>query len=232
MRLSLSWKWIFATLLLESFMVVILVWSNIQQLSSNLISQTHIRLEAEKSLLQSALIAPLLQMDYSTVQSILEESYKNLNMLYIAVFDSNNRLVAKIGLSDQDVLPVINPKELDNVSIVHSPYNTFVDIMTSGQKIGSAQIGISTHFYHAAIESMLIKSTAIALFEIVLSAVMLVLIAQWINKNLVKLTESVEAIAQGDYSKRVELGQEKEIFTLAVAFNTMAMNIPKNVLYP
>lgn len=230
MQLSLSWKWIVTTLMLESFMLLMLVWSNLQQLSNNLISQTTIRLEAEKSLLRSALIAPLLQMDYSTVQSILEESYMNLNMLYIVVFDSQNRVVAKTGLTQEDTLPTLTPTPLNQSSIMNERYNTSVDITTSGQKIGSAQIGISTRFYHIERESMLFKSIAIALLEIILSALMLVLIAQLINRNFVKLIHSVEGIAKGDYSKRVELGQEKEISKLAMAFNTMAATIQERIV--
>ena len=218
------------TLVIESFMLLMLVWSNVEQLSNNLITQTNIRLEAEKSLLQSALIAPMLQMDYSTVQSILKESYMNLNMSYIVVFDSQNRVVAKTGLSENDVLPTISQTTLDAFSILNPIFNTSTDITTSGQKIGSVQIGISTQFYQEERHSMMLKSMAFAVLEMILSVIMLLVIARLINKNFVKLIDSVEAIAQGDYSKRVKLGQEKEISKLAIAFNTMASNIQERII--
>ena len=230
MKLSLSWKWMATTLVIESFMLLMLVWSNVEQLSNNLITQTNIRLEAEKSLLQSALIAPMLQMDYSTVQSILKESYMNLNMSYIVVFDSQNRVVAKTGLSENSALPTINQTTLDAFSILNPLFNTSTDITTSGQKIGSVQIGISTQFYQEERYSMMLKSMTFAVLEIILSVIMLLVIARLINKNFVKLIDSVEAIAQGDYSKRVKLGQEKEISKLAIAFNTMASNIQERIV--
>ena len=63
MKLSLAWKWVIASLIIESFMLSLLLIKNVNQLENNLSEQTIIRLNEQKILLQSALIAPIVQMD-------------------------------------------------------------------------------------------------------------------------------------------------------------------------
>jgi len=170
MKLSLAWKWLIAALLIESVMLSILVYRNVEQLSDNLLRQTDQRLQAEKVLLQSALIAPFVQNDYATVQAILEESYQNLNMLYLVALDLQNKPIASVGAVDLNALQTLQHTPLNAQSVEEPTYDTSIDLMISDQKIGSLCIGISTEFYQTERHSMMLKSIAIALVELLLSA--------------------------------------------------------------
>ncbi|WP_442764569.1 EAL domain-containing protein [Sulfurospirillum cavolei] len=229
MKLSLAWKWLIAALLIESVMLSILVYRNVEQLSDNLLRQTAQRLQAEKVLLQSALITPFVQNDYATVQAILEESYQNLNMLYLVALDLQHTPIASVGAVDLNALQTLQNTPLNAQSVQEPTYDTSIDLMISDQKIGSLRIGISTEFYQTERRSMMIKSIAIALVELLLSALILNLLARWINQNLIKLTQSAQAIAEGNYAKRVELSHDKEISKLATAFNAMAQSIQERI---
>ena len=70
-KISLAWKWVIASLVIECFMLSLMVVKNVNQLEDNLSTQTYIRLDEQKILLQSALAAPLVQMDYATINAIL-----------------------------------------------------------------------------------------------------------------------------------------------------------------
>ena len=88
MRLSLSWKWVIASLLIESLMLTLMVIKNVNQLEINLSAQTNVRLDEQKILLKSALVAPLVQMDYATINAILNETKNILTIDYLAVVDN------------------------------------------------------------------------------------------------------------------------------------------------
>ena len=76
MKVSISWKWVIASLIIECFMLSLMVIKNVNQLEVDLKTQTQIRLDEQKVLIESALIAPLVQMDYATISAILKETKK------------------------------------------------------------------------------------------------------------------------------------------------------------
>ncbi|MBP6498171.1 MAG: response regulator, partial [Campylobacteraceae bacterium] len=84
-------------------------------------------------------------------------------------------------------------------------------------------------FYIQAREAMIRKSIIIALIELFLSALLLLSFGRWTSKHLIKLTLGANAIAQGDYTKRLEQGHDKETTGLAHAFNKMAQTIEERV---
>lgn len=229
MKLSLSWKWLAASLLIESLMLSILVYRNVQQLSENLLTQASMRLESQKTLLQSALIAPWLQMDYATIQSVLEEAQHLQSIDYLVALNNQLQPIANVGWLMDKELPHVENSPFDQNSLLNARYDTSMDIVVSGQKLGSVRIGLSTLFYTQARDSMILKSVLIALIEIFFSAILLLALNRWIIRNLMKLTQSANAIAQGDYTKRLELSGEKETTELACAFNAMTNTIQDRI---
>jgi hypothetical protein len=67
-------RWVLASLLIEGMMLSLLIWSNLEQLHTSLSAQTQTRLNESTTLLQSALSAPLVQMDYATAKAIMTET--------------------------------------------------------------------------------------------------------------------------------------------------------------
>ncbi|ATB69196.1 putative diguanylate cyclase [Sulfurospirillum diekertiae] len=229
MKLSLSWKWLIASLCIESLMLSVLVYRNVQQLSESLLVQTSMRLETQKTLLQSALIAPWLQMDYATIQSVLEESQQVQSINYLVALNTQSQPIASVGWPLEKELPPVNNNPFGQSSLLNERYDTSIDIVVSGQKLGSVRIGLSTLFYTQARDSMIFKSIVIALIEIFFSALLLITLNRWIIRNLTKLMQSANAIAQGDYSKRLELSGDQETAELACAFNAMANTIQERI---
>ncbi len=230
MKLSLTWKWLIVSLLVESMMLSVLVFRNIQQLSESLHVQTHMRLQEQATLLQSALVAPWLQMDYATIQSILEETAKMESIEYLVAIGSQSHIIASVGWKESAPLPLLEHDAFEAKSLQDHRFDTQVDVLFSGQKLGSVRIGVSTLFYIQAREAMLMKSIFIALIEVILSAVLLFSFGRWTAKHIAQLTQGANAIARGEYTKRLELGLDHDTQALAHAFNTMAQTIEERVL--
>ncbi|MBI3874094.1 MAG: GHKL domain-containing protein [Arcobacter sp.] len=229
MKISLAWKWVIASLIIESFMLSIMVIRNVSQLKENLSSQTHIRLDEQKVLLQSALSAPLAQMDYATIDAILKETKSIPNITYLVVRDSQKNNIASIGWDKNKPLPKLETNPFDDLALTDRRYDTSIPIRLSTQILGEVYLGLSTDFYIKARDEMMYRSSLIAIIELILSAILLIAISKWITNNLVKLTRTANAIANGEYEKRVELGDSKETANLEMVFNLMATNIETNI---
>ncbi|XPV69822.1 MAG: ATP-binding protein [Halarcobacter sp.] len=230
MRLSLSWKWVIASLLIESLMLTLMVIKNVEQLEENLSTQTNIRLNEQKILLKSSLVAPLVQMDYATINAILKETKKISTIDYLVVVDNQNNCISTIGWNDCSNLPQKEVNPFSKKSLKDARFDTNIPIVLFSQSLGKVYLGLSTKFYIQAKKEMITRSIIIALMELILSAILLITVSKWIIKNLVKLTHSANAIAHGDYSQRIDLGDSKETFELQESFNLMAKNIEKNIV--
>ncbi len=229
MKMSLAWKWAIASLLIESLMLSLLLIKNVGQLEDNLSNQTHIRLNEQKILLQSALVAPIIQMDYATIDAILNET-KNISTIdYLIVVDNENNCISSVGWSDCKNLPKIETNPFSKESLKDERFDTSIPITLFSQTLGKVYLGFSTKFYIQAKKEMITRSVLIAMAELILSAFLLITASKWIIKNLVKLTHTANAIAHGDYSQRINLGDSKEIAQLQESFNLMATNIENNI---
>jgi len=229
-KLSLAWKWLIVSLLIESMMLSLLVFQNVQQLSESLKTQTRMRLQEHATLLQSALVAPWLQMDYATIQAILEETTKMASVDYLVALGNQSQVIASVGCKENAPLPPLEENPFGDESLKDGRFDTTVDVLFSGQKLGSVRIGISTLFYVEAREGMMVKSISIAVLEILLSALLLLSFGRWTAKHLHEFTQGANAIARGEYTKRLENGRDHDTQALALAFNTMAQTIEERVL--
>jgi signal transduction histidine kinase len=229
MKVSLSWKWVIASLVIECFMLSLMVMKNVNQLENDLSTITHTRLNEQKILLQSALAAPLVQMDYATIDAILKETITIPNINYLIVVDNKNNCLSSIEWEDCTKLPVSENNPFDKKSLADGQFDTSIAINIASQNLGKVYLGLSTEFYIQAKEEMINRSILIALVELLLSAVLLIAISKWITQNLISLTHTANAIAHGDYSQRIDLGDSKETSELQSSFNMMIINIQKNI---
>jgi len=230
MRVSLAWKWVIASLLIESLMLTLMVMKNVDQLKINLSTQTNIRLDEQKILLKSALVAPLVQMDYATIHAILNETKNIPTVDYLVVVDNQNNCISSVGWNKCSKLPPTEVDPFSEKSLKDQRFDTNIPITLFSQSLGKVYLGLSTKYYVQAKKEMITRSIIIALIELILSAILLITISKWIIKNLVKLTQSADAIAHGDYAQRINLGDSKETFELQESFNLMAKNIEKNII--
>lgn len=229
MKVSLAWKWVVASLVIECFMLSLMVMKNVNQLENNLSTQTYTQLNEQKILLESALSAPIVQMDYATIDAILKETKTIPSIVYLIVVDNQDNCISAVGWSNCKSLPIVESNPFDEQSLADGRFDTSISIKLASQNLGKVYLGLSTEFYIQAKKEMINRSIFIAFIELLLSAILLIAISKWIIKNLVGLTHVANAIASGDYSQRIELGDSKETTELQLSFNKMVTNIEKNI---
>lgn len=95
------WPWrtvrgrlVLAALLVEFVMLAILVGNSLRLLHDAMGDQAREQAEQIAPVLSAALVAPLAQYDYATVQAVLDESHAIRGIDYLAVTDASGVIVA------------------------------------------------------------------------------------------------------------------------------------------
>lgn len=220
--MSSGLKWILTSLFIESIMLSLLIWSNLEQLNTSLSAQTQTRLNESSVLLQSALSAPLVQMDYATAKAIMKETQQVEGLVYLVVLDRQNRRLISVGWDEQTPLPQVETDPFNPNALSDARFDTRIPLKLGDTPLGTLAIGLSTQFYIQARKDALMRSMAIAFLELLFSALLLLSLNYWFSKKFVLLTEQAKSIAQGNYQQKLSPSEHHEYDQLVMAFNQMS----------
>ena len=221
--LSLRWKLILGSALIEVVMLTVLVVNNVRLIETSLQEQVELRLR-ELSVLLNASIAPsMAQLDYGPIQGVFAESRRKEGIVYFALFDKGGKQVASDGWAAEKSLPAVQ-QEMD-IRNSSRRFDTQIPIDIGGQTYGRLQFGISTEFMHLAREKLVRQSLLIAGLEIALSIILLVLLGIWLTRHLYKLELASLEIGQGNFEVTADVESDDEIGRVGQAFNSMTAEI-------
>ena len=221
--MSLRWKLILGSALIEAVMLTILVFNNVRLIESSLQDQFELRLR-EVSVLLNASVAPVMaQLDYAPINGVFAESRRKEGIVYFALFDKGGKHVAGDGWAVDKALPVIQ-RQIDVKSELRR-FDTDIPIGIGSQSYGRLQFGLSTEFLHAAREKLVRQSMAIAIAEIVLSIILLTILGIWLTRHLEKLEVASLAVAKGNFDVNVDVVSSDEVARVGQAFNRMTQEI-------
>ncbi len=205
---TIAAKLVGASLLVEVVMLSLLLLTNARIMQSSLSPQFRTRLAEVEALLDASLSVPLMQRDYGTLQEVLDTIHSGRGIDFLELTDRDGRVLAAAG----------RPLGPD---VPH--YEARLPITLDGQVYGLLRLDIVTTFFREARWSLLGNGVAIAVGEMVLSALILMVVAYRLTDRLRKVSRASEAVAGGDLAARLEEGRgSDEIDRLANSFNRMA----------
>ncbi|PWC92429.1 response regulator [Azospirillum sp. TSO5] len=226
---TLRGRMLVAAMAVEAIMLTLLVANSVRLLYGSLAEQARLHAGQVAPVLNAALVAPLAQRDYATLQAVLDESRSTGGVLYLAVSDSNGRLVAISGWPENRALPNPDPALTLDTKDGIARYDVAVPVSLAGQKLGAVQFGLDLLHIVEARRDLLTQGIAIALSEILLSAGLLTLLGLWLTRHLAALARASERVAAGDYSPPELAEGSDDIGRLGAAFNTMSHAIKERV---
>jgi diguanylate cyclase (GGDEF)-like protein/PAS domain S-box-containing protein len=221
--MSLRWKLILGSALIEALMLTILVFNNVRLIESSLQDQFDLRLREITVLLNASVGPAMAQLDYAPINGIFAESRRKEGIVYFALFDKGGKPVAGDGWVSGKALPVIQ-QQID-INSESRRFDTEIPITIGSQSYGRLQFGLSTEFLHTAREEMVRQSMAIAAAEIVLSIILLSGLGIWLTRHLKKLEVASLAVAEGSFDVSVEVDSADEVARVGQAFNKMTQEI-------
>jgi len=226
--LSLRWKLILGSALIEVVMLSLLVVNTVRLIETSLQEQVELRL-GDLSILLNAAIAPsMAELDYAPIQGVFAESRREQSIVYFALFDKDGKQVAGDGWDLAKPLPTLQQR-IDLTGHAQR-FDTQIPIGLGDQVYGRLQFGISTEFMHLAREKLLRQSLAISGLEILLSIILLVLLGIWLTHHLRRLELASLAVARGNFDISVEVNSADEIARVGQAFNRMTLEIKQKLL--
>ena len=218
--LSLRWKLILGSVIVEVAMLTLLVLNSVRLIESSLAEQAELRLKEVSQLLNAAVGPSLAAQDYGPILDIFATTRREHGIVYLATWDNRGRLVAMEGWPVASPLPKVDDRLEGNTG--QTRFDTRIPVSVGEQRYGELQFGISTRFLTEARRKLTQQSIVIAGTEVVFSLLLLALLGIWLTRHLKKLEEASLAISGGDYSRRVPVEGRDEIGRLAKAFNRMA----------
>ena len=210
-------------------MLTLLVANSLRLLSGHMTEQAAIHAAQMTPVLNAALVAPLAQRDYATLQAILEESRAGQGIDYLAVLDGNGKIAAQSGWPRDKPLPEPD-RNFRLFGRGSSPsYNTASPVLLAGQKLGTLHFGLDLSRILAAHRQLLTQGVVIALAELALTAGLITLLGLWLTRQLADLTQASEWVASGNLSPPPVLEGADDVGRLGAAFNAMSRAVEERV---
>ena len=220
---------VLSALLVEVVMLAILVGNSMRLLHEAMGEQAHEQAEQIAPVLSAALVAPLAQYDYATVQAILNESHAIRGIDYLAVSDSSGTIVASSGWPGNKSLPPIDKRFSLDEDDDPPRYDLALPIKLAGQTLGTLQFGLDLSRIQTARKNLLSQGVLIAVSELLLSAGLLTVLGLLITRQLSLLTAASLDVAQGQLTQtQVPEGMD-DVGRLGAAFNLMSRAITERV---
>lgn len=222
---SLKWKLIFASTVVQAAMVALLAINSAHLIESSLIQQTQLRQKELTALLNASLGGPLVEGDYGTILELLEQSRNRDGIVYMVLYDRSDAIIARSGQSGP--LPPLDASWV--AADGDGVYDTQVPIEVNGHVYGLLRYGTSTRFLeesraHLFRESLLIGGAALAV-----STVLLALIAFFLTRHLGALIRVSRQIASGNLWAMVPVVARDEVGLLSETFNKMTMALRERI---
>lgn len=221
--LSLRWKLVLGSVLVEVIMLTLLVVNNVRLIERSLQEQVDLRLR-ELSVLLNASIAPsMAQLDYGPILGVFAQSRRSDGIVYFALFDRHDKQVAVDGWPTGAALPSV--QQHPDTSGASQRFDTEIPIFIGSQVYGRLQFGLSIEFLNQARAQLVRESTVIALVEVGLSIVLLVLLGTWLTRHLATLETASREVGRGNFDVNVTIAGSDEIAHAGQAFNAMTAEI-------
>ena len=216
-----------AALLVELVMLGMLVGNSQRLLREAMGGQAERQAEQITPVLVAALVAPLAQYDYATVQAVLNESQAIRGIDYLAVTDLHGQRVAQSGWAADRPLPTPD----GSLDLEQSPprFDVVRPIGLAGQQLGTLHFGLDLSRIVEARQQLLQQGLVIAGGELLLSAGLLSLLGRLITRQLTRLTEASQRVAEGRFDLDPVPEGSDEVGRMGSAFNAMSRAIGERV---
>ena len=227
---SIRGRLLIVAVLVEAVMLTALVANSLRLLTSLMETQAHSPAEQIAPVLLAAIVAPLAQRDYATVQAVLDESRAVKGIEYLVITDTSGHRQAASGWPNNQPLPSADRH------IAHFDFDTQqprhdvkVPITAFGQPMGELQFGLDLSQIIAANNDLFKQGILIALIEIILSACLMSLLGYFLTRHLSALTQASEAVASGNLTPPPVAEGNDDIGQLGAAFNAMSRTIAERI---
>jgi len=218
-----------SAILVEAVMLLLLVSNSLRLIHENMTTQERRHANELAPVLIAALVAPMAQRDYATVQAVLDDSKTDSEVEYMVVTNSSGTVVASSGWNESRPLPQADKTFDTTLDGKGSIYQAVRPIKVESQQLGTLHFGLDLSPIISARRAMLTQGITIALIELVLSVCMLTFLGIWLTRHLAALARVSQEVADGNLSPAPLPEGKHDIGQLCAAFNAMSRAVAERV---
>ena len=179
----------------------------------------------QRVLLGAALLAPLLQRDYATVEAVIRESRAVPGVDYIAAFNRQQQLVA----ADGPVPPGIAAGREAGDAAADGSFHFSGAIAADGDTVGHIAFGLSKTLIADARRSLLLGALGVGLIIVLVFSVLFAWISYRLTAPLIALSQATRKMQDGDYGIELTYRGSDEIGALTDDFRQLAARIREQI---
>lgn len=221
-----NWRWplwvklTLGGVLVEAFMLASLLGWLIHEAEHELQQRIHNQTEATAPLLNAALGGPLMQRNYSELQSILDEMRYAKNFAYLVLLDPRGHRIAASGLDVGTALPALDTDLEDDAH--DTTYDTEVHIRLQNVHYGVLRYGMDIRFLAESRQQFTRTGLLVGFGLIGLTIPLLILLGYGTTRRLSQLTHASHSLAAGDFKVELPTPGRDEVGQLTHAFKAMS----------
>jgi PAS domain S-box-containing protein len=220
--LSFRLKTILGIALIETLLLLILVFSSINFLVESNSEQLKQRAQATVHLYASAAKDALLALDQASLDSITQEVSRHQGVIYARIRNSTG-VLAQAGQERALAHEFVADDELSQV--LDESFDVTLNIDASGYTYGHVELGLSTQ----SVQSMFGKArrwvVGIAILEVLLVAIFSYVLGTYLTHRLARLKDASASIRRHGPGYQVVVKGRDELSDVANEFNRMSQSL-------
>ncbi|MEL0082043.1 MAG: PAS domain-containing protein [Gammaproteobacteria bacterium] len=228
-------------LMISFFSVMALTWQGVKLTQDRLIEANAISIAELLPILQSALVAPLLEEDVATLEEILlpitRASGGDISALQITNRNGDILWSLNSGRLDQRKTGTTPPLQkyqpqqfLDYLAKAENGggFQTTVPLLLAGNSVGKLTLLFDTRRIDDSLSQVTRSGIIFGSLAATLGGLVFLLIGWALTTHLKKMQQAADAIAGGNYQVALDINSNDELGLLASAFNRMAQQIERH----
>lgn len=218
--MSFRLKTILGIGLIESILLIVLIFSSMNFLSQS--NESHLKLHAETTsiLFSRAVKNAIISTDLATLESFTEDILTLPDILYARI--SNNDLILAEGGDTELIVPSNENVIMDNY------YHISINIEQSGTTFGKIEIGLSTQAIQETLSDAQHWAIAIASLEVILVAIFSFILGTYLTNQLLELKTGAQRIIHSGPGHQIKVSGQDELADLANTFNSMSTSLAES----
>jgi signal transduction histidine kinase len=163
----------------------------------------------------------LLSEDHDSVKNFFEDIKQSRKLVYIAAIDKSGKMFASLDKDKADKAKYIFSTQDSQLSQDRKVYCSVTPVVVDGREIGKIYIGLSFEEIQAYLLKNEVILALVSILFLLVGIIAATLICKSFTKPLTQISQAINAIAEGDLTKRVSVTSDDEIGRLVESFNEM-----------
>jgi diguanylate cyclase (GGDEF)-like protein/PAS domain S-box-containing protein len=217
-------------IVVQVVMLAVLIGRTVSIYEEGLVAQSKSCVGRLTPALEAALIAPLLQEDIATIQSVLNLAGRAPGIVYLGVESSSGDLLASVGWPVSKPFPEPNQNVIQSLDTMDERMDAIIPLRIDDQNLGHLHIGLSLQHIVQARNALLWQAGFLAFLAVFFTVLSLSLVGRLLTRKFSRLTEASEHIARGEFIFKPLSEGSDDVGRMGAAFNAMAQVLQQRML--